>query len=116
MGLTGLIRPNKSHSRSPRNCPRRLHVAARRPEIMKIVVRSPAFRRKLLASWNESVSDACGLKAGLQTDCLRRLHVAARRPEIMKITTRGRANWQFAWFSRKIASKELWQADSLPSL
>ena len=35
---------------------------------MKIAVRSPAFRRKGLASRNGSASDACGLKAGLQTD------------------------------------------------
>src|SRR5262249_62093520 len=39
---------------------------------MKSAVRSPAFRRERLASWNGSVSDACGLKAGLLTDFLRR--------------------------------------------
>src|SRR5215831_10879973 len=112
---------------------------------MKIVVRSPAFMRKRLASRNESVSGACGLKAGLRTDCPGRLHVAARRPETMKIATRVRANFpgaqaslpasfgqlviagnlagkdacapgKFAWFSRKIASKESWQTGSLPSL
>src|SRR5215470_11588289 len=38
------------------------------PETMKSAVRSPAFRRKRLASRNGSASEACGLKAGLRTD------------------------------------------------
>src|SRR5262245_28379139 len=38
---------------------------------MKSAVRSPAFRRKGLASRNGFASDACGLKAGLLTDFLR---------------------------------------------
>src|SRR5215467_12382538 len=38
---------------------------------MKSAVRSPAFRRKRLASRNGSASNPCGLKAGLRTDFLR---------------------------------------------
>src|SRR5215510_1956174 len=38
---------------------------------MKSAVRSPAFRRKRLASRNGSAFDACGLKAGLRTAILR---------------------------------------------
>src|SRR5262245_44384821 len=60
---------------------RSLHVALRRPERMKSVVRSPAFRRNLLASWNGSASDACGLKAGLQTDFPQEPSCRSRRHE-----------------------------------
>src|SRR5262245_37192794 len=48
---------------------------------MKSAVRSPAFRRKRLASRNGSASDACGLKAGLRTVtewiCIRRFRLKA---------------------------------------